>query len=102
MDTFSQVFGNREMSPKKMMIAPETNAQTSGGILMKAVDAFNSRVKTTIATAREPAIMSGRYLPSVSAVLPTMIGKSGSVHGARTVRTPARNERRRKVIAINN
>jgi len=79
---------------------PESHAHALGGILMKAVDAFKRRVKATIATASEPVIMSGRYFPSASAVLPTMIGRSGSVHGASTVRTPARKEMRRKVITM--
>jgi len=65
---------------------------------------FNIKVKSTIDTPREIAIVRAFFLfvvadsPPPAIELPTMRGSNGSVHGARIVRTPAMNERKNKIM----
>ena len=51
-----------------------------------------------IENPKAPITMYGVHLLRAPAPLPMMIGKSGRMHGAKTVRTPAKNERMKRVI----
>jgi hypothetical protein len=59
---------------------------------MKAVEAFRRYVKRIIDIANEPTTIYGVALLLPDAVDPITTGNSGSMHGAKTVSTPATNE----------
>ena len=87
------------MSPKKIRMVPEKYCQNDCGISIKYVEAFRRSVKTTTDTARDAVMTYGFHLERASArEPPTITGKSGSTHGASTVRIPATNEIKRNVI----
>lgn len=89
------------MIPKATRIHPENDFQKIGGIPIKAVLAFRINENTIIETLREAIITRGIFLlfPS-SALAPRTIGKSGKTHGARTVRTPNKNDMASKVMFV--
>jgi len=81
---------------------PENHVQKLSGIVMNNVVAFKSKVNnitdidndviTTIARFETP-----RLVPSA---VPITTGKSGSMHGARIVNTPARMEIKKNNIIL--
>jgi hypothetical protein len=96
--TFSQSDGKRSVSPKIIRMPPERYVQNSGGIIMKAVDAFSRYVKRIMETANEPTTIYGVHELLPVALEPMTTGKSGKTHGARTVSTPAINETIKNVM----
>ena len=75
-----------------MIMLPENHAQKLSGIAINKVVAFRSKVKTITDTERDVITTTARFdTPRlVSSAVPITIGSSGSMHGARTVSTPAR------------
>jgi len=101
-EALSQESGNRVITPKNKIIPPEINCQKLAGIFIKTVATLRSKVNTTTDTASEAVIMTGFNLLPVSATDPLKItGRSGSTHGASTVKTPAINDMKANVIFIN-
>ena len=82
------------------MIPPENHFQKSCGISINKVLAFSKRVKRIIDKPKEVTTTKSLLLLNVESVrdLPTITGKSGSMHGASTVNIPAINEMMRSVI----
>lgn len=66
--------------------------------MIRAVENFKRYVKRMIESAREPTTIYGVHLLLPVAEVPMTTGRSGKMHGARTVRTPAMNEMARSVI----
>lgn len=85
--------------PNRITIALETKLHRVAGMPRKRVVALRSREKIKTETARLTTITSG-CLSEVRLLLlapwrtlpPTTTGKTGSMHGAATVNTPATNE----------
>jgi len=94
----SQSCGKVRISPKPVRIAPEIYAQNEGGIVINAVDTLSRKVKTKIETAKEPMTIKGVSLLRAPALVPSTTGKSGKMHGAKTVKAPATKDSVRKVI----
>lgn len=90
--------------PKIIIITPEIIDHVCCGMETKAVLTFNMKVKRTIETPSDITIVSAFFLfvvadsPPPAIELPTMSGNSGSVHGAKIVRTPAINESINKIM----
>ena len=81
------------------MSPPENIAQKLCGTLIKKVVALRKIENTIIESASEAIITNGHFLSSGFSILQErMIGRSGSTHGARMVRIPAKNEINRRVI----
>jgi hypothetical protein len=81
------------------MIPPEIDVQTNWGIDMNAVLHFHIKVNTTIEIISEPIIKYDLCLSLPSTIaLPTITGKSGKIHGASIVSTPAMNEVKRSIM----
>ena len=99
-ESFSHNFGKRETKPKINMIPPESHFQKSCGTSINNVLAFNKRVKRMIDRQRDTTTIKSLLLLNVESErdLPTMTGKSGSMHGASTVKIPATNEIISRVI----
>ena len=93
-ESLSHDSGKRETKPKINIIPPENHFQKSCGISINKVLAFSKRVKRIIDNPNEATTTKSLLLLRVESVsdLPTITGKSGSMHGARTVKTPAINE----------
>jgi len=95
---FSHSWGRNNTRPNATRIPPEIYPQTYGGMAIKAVDALRRYVKSRIESAREPMTMNGVALLRAPTLLPITTGKSGKIHGASTVSTPAMNETMSSVI----
>jgi len=82
------------------MIPPENHFQKSCGMSINKVLAFSKRVKRIIDKPKEVTTTKSLLLLNVESVrdLPTITGKSGSMHGASTVNIPATNEMMRSVM----
>jgi hypothetical protein len=80
------------------MMLPERYFQKSGGTEMKAVEALSKNVKRIIEMPSEATTIYGVALLRPEADDPITTGKSGRMHGANTVSTPAINAIARKVI----
>lgn len=59
---------------------------------MSRVDAFNNIVKSIRDTINEMIIIYGLFLSVPASHPPRITGSSGRMHGASTVRMPARND----------
>ena len=80
-------------------IPPENNFQTIGSTHIKTVEAFNKSENNIIENHKEAIIIYGLDLFSASLTLAHKItGKSGKTHGARIVKTQARNDTINNVI----
>lgn len=66
--------------------------------MINAVEALRRYVKKIMDKAKEPTTTYGVTLLLPEADEPTTTGKSGKMHGASTVSTPAINETARKVM----
>ena len=87
-----QRFGNRVIIPSPMIRPPEKLFQNDGGTSIKIVEAFKRRENISIDILKDAIIIYGVYLfLSSSTLAHRMIGKIGSTHGARTVKTPDKN-----------
>ena len=95
---FSQSAGKIRTSPKRKRIPPERYFQNSGGTMMSAVENLRRYVKRIIESARDPTTIYGVHLLLPVVEVPMTTGRSGKIHGARTVRTPAMNEMARSVM----
>jgi len=95
--------GNTIALPTRIITIPEKLVQNITGILIKSVDAFRSNVNTITDTKRDPITVIARIeiplLPSSDAPMTT--GRSGNMHGASTVNTPARTDITKKIILLN-
>ncbi len=80
------------------MIPPEIYFQKSCGMLINKLLTFSISVKAMIEIPRDRITTNTRLLLKVVSVidLPTITGKSGKMHGARTVSTPAVKEINKK------
>ena len=67
---------------------------------MKAVEILSRKVKTIIDTAKDATTIYGVALLRPYADDPITTGRSGRIHGASTVRTPAINAIAKKVMLI--
>lgn len=97
--TWVQILGKIVTIPKLITKIPEKYGKNDGGTPMSTVLTLMSRVKTTIEIMSEAAMRYGRHTPPLSEP-PTMMGRSGSTHGARTVNIPERNEIKKSIICI--
>lgn len=93
----SQSTGKRMLMPNNTMMPPDNVDQTVVGMFKRAVVDRRSRVNSAIESIRLPIITNGRLIVVVlffgtGALAPTTTGINGSMHGARTVSTPAKNE----------
>lgn len=64
---------------------------------MRRVDALRSTVKSINDAINETMMIYGRFLSVPASHPPRITGRSGSTHGASTVRIPARNDMRMMV-----
>ena len=96
----SQSPGNASVTPKNITMTADRYDHTSGGIVINAVETFNTKVKTMTDAAKEPTTMYGVHQLRPLKDEPMTTGRSGSIHGAKTVRTPAINEITRNVIYL--
>lgn len=64
---------------------------------MRRVDALRSIVKSMSDAINETMMIYGRFLSVPASHPPRITGRSGSTHGASTVRIPARNDMRMMV-----
>jgi hypothetical protein len=94
----SHNLGKRRIRPKTKTIPPDRYVQTSGGISIKTVEAFNKYVKTITDKESDPTTTYGVNLLRPEADDPITTGSSGKIQGAKTVRTPAIKERAKKAI----
>ena len=95
----SQISGVMLTIPKIIMIAPDIIGQVLWGIFIKAVLTFNSNVKRMMERPSDAVIIIAfRFEGSPVIDEPTITGRSGKTHGARTVSTPAINESISKII----
>ncbi len=65
---------------------------------MNAVDAFRINVNAMTESAKEPTTTYGVHRLLPEAEEPITTGNTGKMHGARTVRMPAKNETTRNAI----
>ena len=80
---------------------PERYVQNCGGTSIKSDETLRRYVKRMIDAASEPTTMYGVARLRPVADEPITTGRSGKMHGARTVRIPAINETaRRAIVAI--
>ena len=92
--------GKMEINPKKIIITPEISDQTDCGISIKIVLAFKSRVKSTMEIPKADVIIIGLRLRSPPMDPPTIIGRTGKIQGASTVRMPERNTTSKRNIML--
>jgi hypothetical protein len=103
----SQSEGKRKIRPRNITIPPETHFHIDSGILIKRVLTFKSKVKIITDTPRDKMIVKAFFLfnvpiPPFESEPPIITGRSGKIHGASTVRTPAINEMKSKSIVLVN
>ena len=79
---------------------PEKYVQKYGGTIMSDVENFNKNVKRIIETESATTTTYGVSRLRPVAELPTTIGNSGKMQGAKTVRTPAINEISKNAITL--
>lgn len=98
----SQRFGKTVINPKINIIPPEIYVQKSCGIFINRVLAFKIKVNSMIDNPSEDITTKTLLLLSVVSEIerPTIIGSSGSIHGASIVRTPAMNDMRSNVMVF--
>ena len=86
--------------PRKVMTLPENHVQKLSGIVINNVVVFRSRVNAITDMDNDVITTTARLeIPrAVPSAVPITTGKSGSMHGARIVSTPARIEMRKKSI----
>ena len=90
----SQSPGNVYITPIRSNIVPEKYAQKLGGMVINAVLTLSAKVKMRIESDNEPITKYGVIRLRAPAPLLRIMGKSGKMHGANTVSTPARNARK--------
>lgn len=90
------------MSPKNNIIPPDIHFQKSCGISINKVLTLSKKVKIIIDPPRESIMVNNLFLLTVGSDIewPIITGKSGSMHGASTVRTPAINEINKNNITL--
>ncbi len=93
-------FGKMSVREKRTNIPPETYSQNTGSTCMNTVDTLSKRVKTSNEKIKEPMIIYGLHLFCPARLPERITGRSGSTHGAKTVRTPARKLKRRREKSI--
>jgi len=86
------------MKPKIKTKLPEIVDQTTGSTLIKSVEAFSKIVKRVIEIISPKIIRYGRSLFLFPTELPIITGSKGSTQGAKIVNTPAKKDRKNKVI----
>ena len=77
---------------------PERYFQKLDGISMKSVDTLRRTVKSTTEIARESVTTYGYHFCFSERDPARTTGRTGRTHGASTVKIPAKNETRRRVI----
>ena len=89
--------------PTKMIITPEKLVQNTCGIDINTVVAFRSKVNKITETESEPMTVIARFeiLFSPASEAPITIGNKGNIHGAATVKIPARMAMKKKIILLN-
>ncbi len=97
---FDHSAGKHIPKPTSITTTPEKVDQNDCGIEMKIVVAFKSSVKSITDSESDPmttiALLDIPFEPS--SLAPITTGKSGSMHGANTVNTPAKIEMMKKII----
>ena len=88
----SQILGNTIVIPRRPSITPETYFQVLGETFKKTELTFISNVKRMTAAVSEPITVYALTFEPPATDPPIIIGRSGSMHGACTVRTPAKKE----------
>jgi hypothetical protein len=81
-----------------MRIPPERDFQKLCGISMKIVETFRTTVKSTIDNASENITRYGYHFCFSPSEPARTTGRTGSTHGARMVKIPAKNEAKKRVI----
>lgn len=100
-EIFFHKFGKIIIHQKNIKIPPLILFQIRGSTHKNKVEAFKSIEKIIIEMIRDRIIIYGLYLSLLSAILTHKItGKSGSTHGAKMVKTHAKNETNINVIII--
>lgn len=99
-DTFSRIAGQTRVIPYKTIILPDTYHQKLSGIDINAVDAFNTRVNTTIKILAEPIITNGLYRFWSLNDPHIITGNTGSTQGASTVSIHANIANRANIMII--
>src|SRR4051812_46226962 len=100
-ERLSHKFGKSVIKPKIIIIIPpERYFQKSCGMFMKTVLALRSNVKIITDSPKDRITTNTRRLLSlVSEIdLPKITGKSGKIHGAKIVSTPATKDRTNNVM----
>jgi len=99
-DKFSQRLGKRVIKPKAKIIPPDIHFQKPCGVLTKKVLALRIRVKRITETPRDEITTNILLLLKVESEIdvPTITGKSGNMHGAKIVKTPAIKEMIKSVM----
>lgn len=88
----SQSPGNKSVIPYPKIIPPERYVQKYCGTVIKIVENFRIKVKAIIDSASDPTTMYGVYTLRPCEAVPITTGNNGKMHGANTVRMPAKNE----------
>jgi hypothetical protein len=88
------IVGTISVTENNIKSPPDTYSQKDGSTSMKTVDALSRRVKRRSDMMSDTIIIYGRFLLFPASPPPRITGKSGSTHGARTVRIPEKKEMR--------
>jgi hypothetical protein len=95
--------GNTIAIPTRIIITPEKLVQNTCGIVIKSVDAFKRSVNKITDRERDPITVMALFeipvLPSSEA--PITIGSNGNIHGASTVKIPARTAIAKNIMLLN-
>jgi hypothetical protein len=99
-ENLSHKLGKSVTKPNIKMIPPEIYFQKSCGMFTNKVLTLRIKVKSITERPKEKITVNTRLLERVVSVMerPTMTGRSGRMHGAKIVSTPAINEIKRNVM----
>ncbi len=99
----AQKDGNTIAAPTRTMTAPEKVVQKACGTAIRSVVALRSKVNTMTDKESEAITVRARLeIPRTpSSDAPITTGRSGSMQGASTVNTPAKNDMAKKIILLN-
>lgn len=86
------------VSPYKIMMPDDIHNQTCSGMARRDVDALSARVKRVMQMAVDPMIRRGLYRCLLPNDHHKITGSTGKTQGAKTLSTPAKNDKSARVI----
>lgn len=101
-ENFSQRFGKTIVRPNRKIIPPEIHFQKSWGMSIKKELAFRRSVNNMTEIPSDATTTKSLFLFGVASARerPTITGRSGKMHGASIVNTPATNETNKSNILL--